>query len=95
MADVDSVTFTTTKVRKTKKTTMTKRRDSKDTGDVSITEITEKENHLPGLTNGVSNRRPRYLLVFRDTRLMGVEKFREALPERTFVLLGRVRKQEG
>jgi len=66
MADVDTYSYTTTKVRKTKKTTSTKRRESQDGGDVSITEITEKENHVPALTNGTSNglpRKQRYLLV--------------------------------
>lgn len=64
MADVDTYTYTTTKVRKTKKTSSSsaKRRESSDNGtDVQITEISEKENHLP-LTNGIS-RKQRYLLV--------------------------------
>lgn len=64
MADVDSYSFTTTKVRKTKKVTSSKRRESNDGGaDVTITEITEKENHIPSLTNGIS-RKQRYLLAF-------------------------------
>ena len=64
MADVDSYTYTTTKVRKTKKTTSTKRRESTDggTAEVTITEVTEKENHVPSLTNGIP-RKQRYLLV--------------------------------
>lgn len=64
MADVDSYTYTTTKVRKTRKTTTSKRRESTDGGtDVTITEVTEKENHIPSLTNGIP-RKERYLLAF-------------------------------
>lgn len=60
-ADVDTITYTTTKVRKTKKTT--KRRESTDGGgEITITEVTEKENHLPALTNGIQ-RKQRYLLA--------------------------------
>lgn len=72
MADVDTYSYTSTKVRKTKKTTSTKRRESQDGGDVSITEITEKENHVPALTNGTSNglsRKQRYLLVSGEAGL--------------------------
>ncbi|KAK7601422.1 hypothetical protein V9T40_008863 [Parthenolecanium corni] len=59
MAEVDSYTYTTTKVRKTKKTASTKRRESQDGGDITITEISEKENHVPSLTNGLP-RKQRY-----------------------------------
>lgn len=63
MAEVDAYSFTTTKVRKTKKTTSTKRRESTDGGaEVTITEVTEKENHIPSLTNGIP-RKQRYLLA--------------------------------
>lgn len=48
MADVDvqTVQYTTTKVKKTKKTTSGKRRESQDQSEVTISEVHDKENVL-------------------------------------------------